>query len=50
MEILKKIYGYLTLKKDEGEGVFVKQMHTMNKITIVVFLIALTILIIKLTK
>ena len=50
MEVLKKIWGYLTLKKDTGEGSFIKSMHTINKISILMFIIAMGILIMKLTR
>ena len=50
MEVIKKIFGYLTLKKDEGEGTFIKQMHTMNKITILMFIVAIIILVVKLSR
>ncbi|MEK9601288.1 MAG: DUF6728 family protein [Bacteroidota bacterium] len=49
MEVLKKIFSYLTFKKDTGEGSFIKSMHIINKISILTFLIAIVILIIKIT-
>jgi hypothetical protein len=49
MEVLKKIVSYLTFKKDTGEGSFIKSMHIINKISILTFLIAIVILIIKIT-
>jgi hypothetical protein len=49
MEVLKKIVSYLTFKKDTGEGSFIKSMHIINKISILTFLIAIVILIVKIT-
>ena len=49
MEVLKKIFSYLTFKKDTGEGSFIQSMHIINKISILTFLIAIVILIIKIT-
>ena len=49
MEVLKKIVSYLTFRKDTGEGSFIKSMHIINKISILTFLIAIVILIIKIT-
>lgn len=50
MEVVKKIVGYLTFKKDTGEGSFLKSMHVINKISIVMFLIAMCVLVVKLTR
>lgn len=50
MEVVKKIVGYLTFKKDSGEGSFLKSMHVINKISIVMFLIAMCVLVVKLTR
>ncbi|MCB9261937.1 MAG: hypothetical protein H6607_06145 [Flavobacteriales bacterium] len=49
MSVLKKILGYLTLKKDEefGDTSFTKPMHRINKISIFMFLFAIIILLIK---
>ncbi len=49
-EILSKIWGYVTFKKDTGEGSFLKSMHTINKISILVFICAMVYLVIKLTR
>ena len=49
MEVLRKIESYLSFKKDTGEGSFIKSMHIINKISIITFLIAIVILIIKIT-
>ena len=50
MEVIKKIWGYLTFKKNTGEGSFLKSMHVINKISIFMFLIAMIVLIVKLTR
>lgn len=50
MEVLKKIWGYLTFKKNTGSGSFLKSMHIINKVSIFMFLIAMVILIVKLTR
>jgi len=52
MEILKKIFSYLTFKKQEDSGdksdkMSLKMMHGMNKISIFVFLIAMVIMVSK---
>jgi len=51
MQILKKIIGYLTFKKEkEDENVdntSLKMMHGMNKISIFLFLICLVIMVVK---
>jgi len=50
MEVLKKIFGYITFKKqDEGEttNFNLKTMHVINKISILVFLLAITFLIVR---
>lgn len=49
MEVLRKIWSYLTFKKDVGQGKFLKSMHIINKISIFMFLIAMIILISKCT-
>jgi hypothetical protein len=50
MEVLKKIAGYLTFKKDAGTGSFLKSMHVINKISIFMFLVAMVYLIVKLSR
>jgi hypothetical protein len=50
MEVLKKIWGYLTFKKDGGDGSFIKSMHFINKLSILMFLIAMVVLVMKLTR
>lgn len=47
MEVLKKIWSYLTFQKSEGEGSFIKSMHIMNKISIVLFIIGLIYIVYK---
>ena len=49
MEILKKIWGYITLKKDpDASGNFnLRMMHGINKISIVMFLLGMIVLIFK---
>jgi len=49
MEVIRKILSYLTFKKDTGEGSFIKSMHVINKISILTFLIAMIIMIIKIS-
>ena len=46
MEVLRKIWSYLTFQKEEGSG-FIKSMHTINKIAILLFLVAMVILLRK---
>jgi hypothetical protein len=50
MEVLNKIIGYITFRKDTGEGSFLKSMHIINKISILMFLVAIGFLIFKLTR
>jgi len=50
MEVLKKIFGYLTFKKDRGEGSFLKSMHLINKLSLLMFLVAIIYLVIKITR
>ena len=50
MEIIKKIVGYLTFRKDTGEGSFLKSMHVINKISILMFLVAMVVLVVKLSR
>ncbi|MDA0777780.1 MAG: hypothetical protein O3C19_01785 [Bacteroidetes bacterium] len=50
MEVLKKIFGYLTFKKDTGEGSFLKSMHLINKLSLLMFLVAIIYLVIKITR
>lgn len=50
MEVVKKIWGYLTFQKDTGEGSFLKSMHVINKISLLMFLVAMVILVMKLTR
>ena len=50
MEVINKIIGYLTFKKDTGEGSFLKSMHVINKISILMFLMAMVMLVVKLTR
>jgi hypothetical protein len=49
-EIFTKIWGYITLKKDNAEGSFLKSMHTINKISILIFLVGMVILVFKIAK
>lgn len=50
-EILSKIWGYLTLKKDKEnpDNVNIKMMHGINKISLIMFFFALIVLIVKCT-
>ncbi len=52
MEILKKIWSYLTLKKDLNakDNAYLKTMHGINKLSILMFMVALTVLIYKCLK
>lgn len=50
MEVLKKIYGYLTFKKpdpDAPQSGYLSIMHGINKISIFMFLVAIVIWIFK---
>lgn len=47
-EVIDKIIGYLTFRKDKAEGSFVKSMHFINKLTLFIFLVAMIILVMKL--
>jgi hypothetical protein len=49
-EIASKVWGYMTFKKDNTEGSFLKSMHTINKISIAMFLVCMIILIFKIMK
>jgi hypothetical protein len=48
-EIFNKIWGYITLKKDteNPDNVNIKMMHGINKISLIMFLFALVVLIVK---
>jgi len=50
MEVLKKIFGYLTVKKDTGDGSFLMSMHLINKLSLLMFLVAIIYLVIKITR
>ena len=52
MEILKKLWGYLTLKKNpEASGnTNLKVMHGINKLSIIMFLFGMIVLIYKCSK
>jgi len=50
MEVIKKIWGYLTFKKDTGEGSFLKSMHVINKISLLMFIIAMILVIMKVSR
>ncbi|MEL6628006.1 MAG: DUF6728 family protein [Bacteroidota bacterium] len=52
MEVLKKIIGYITFKKrdpNDPHSFNLKMMHGINKISILMFLVALVVMIIKWT-
>jgi hypothetical protein len=48
-QIVDKIWSYLSFKKSGSTG-FLKQMHLMNKISILMFLVALIVVISKIMK
>ena len=50
MEVIKKIWGYLTFKKDAGEGSFLKSMHVINKISLLMFIIDMILVIMKVSR
>ena len=52
MEILNKIWSYITFKKNpEAKGnSYLRTMHGINKLSIAMFLVAIVILIIKCTR
>jgi len=53
MEVWRKIWGYLTFKKNKsGDGnINIRMMHGINKISILLFTVGLMVLLIKcLTK
>lgn len=50
MEVLKKIWGYLTLKKrnpDDPNTFNLRMMHGINKISILMFVIGITYVVIR---
>ncbi len=52
MEILNKIWSYITFKKNpEAKGnSYLRAMHGINKLSIAMFLVAIVILIIKCSR
>jgi len=52
MEILKKIWDYITLKKDDNakDNANLKMMHGMNKISLFMFFVAILVIIIKCSR
>ncbi|MFM9944164.1 MAG: DUF6728 family protein [Bacteroidia bacterium] len=52
MEILNKIWSYITFKKDPNSkgNSYLKAMHGINKLSIAMFLVAIVILIFKCSK
>jgi hypothetical protein len=52
MEILNKIWGYITFKKNpEAKGnSYLSAMHSINKLSIAMFLMAIIVLIIKCSR
>lgn len=52
MEILKKIWGYITFRKDTGAAgnTNLKVMHGINKISILMFLLGMVVLVVKCSK
>lgn len=53
MEVLKKIFGYLTFRKSEPgapSSFNLRMMHGINRISIFMFLIALIIMIVRLVR
>ena len=48
MKVLEKIWAYITFKKmDAEDGSFLKSMHIINKISIVLFLLGLVYFVFK---
>ncbi|MFT4522733.1 MAG: hypothetical protein ACI8ZN_001683 [Bacteroidia bacterium] len=49
MEILRKIWSYITFKKDteNPNNTFIKSMHRINKLSILMFLVAIIVLIMR---
>ena len=49
MEILKKIWSYITFQKDPNarDNPYLKTMHGINKLSIAMFLVALVVLLYK---
>ena len=52
MEIFKKIWGYVTFKRNSGtdKNLNLKVMHGINKISILMFLVGMLVLIFKCTR
>ncbi len=52
MEILRKIWMYITFKKDKNAytNSYLKTMHGINKLSILMFCVALVILVYKCTR
>jgi hypothetical protein len=48
-EILKKIWGYLTFKRqtENEDNTNIKLMHGINKLSLAMFLVAMIVLIVK---
>lgn len=49
MKVIKKIFGYLSFRKEEEntDNVNIKMMHGINKISLLIFVVALVVLMIR---
>ncbi len=49
MSILKKLFDYILLRKDEefGDNTYIKWMHGINKISILIFLVAIIVILVR---
>lgn len=56
MEVFKKILGYLSFQKQEahdgseGKNINLRMMHGINRLSLFMFLIAIVLIIVKLSK
>ncbi|MEM7367377.1 MAG: DUF6728 family protein [Bacteroidota bacterium] len=53
MEVFKKIWGYLSFKKQTSEdssNFNLRMMHGINRISLIMFVIAIVLIILKLNK
>jgi hypothetical protein len=49
--ILKKLWSYITFQKQEGNGSsYLKMMHGINRISILMFLVAIVVMFVKFCK
>lgn len=52
MEVFKKIWGYLSFRKqsEESSNFNLRMMHGINRISLIMFVIAIVLIIFKLSK